>query len=884
MYTNEVYDGERGRAAAVVRATAITTYQGEIRMAPVCSARVGVTTRAKPVKGRICATVSAIAAALLMASHLARADELDKVIAFDITATTLDKALLEFGAQVRLQIMFEWTSSTVGLPTRELKGSYTGKQALAEILYGTRLTYIERGHTLEILPQVLADSSSTTGARKSLEARPGIRVQVSNHTEPKNPDPPAISRDSLSGKSPRALSEVIVTAQKYSERAFDVPISLDVLTSRALDTLRITYVSSLQYEVPGLYVETGGGFNRITIDGVGNGGGSGALVGEYIDDADITGEGNTGSLGLGTGDTSLYDVSRVEVLHGPQGSLYGDGSMGGVIRVITNKPDLNSIQLGSDVALLFSQYGAPGQQVQTMLNMPLVAGTLGLRFAGTFEHDGGWVDEPEAGMKNVNSSNLSDVRFEGLWEPSAHLRIDATEIVRRDAYGIGYGEDAQGNIAAPLPFGLTTTPQGTQPFNLSNVTATYSISDVKVLSSSTYFTHDVTWANVFEKPDISASVTEYVLNRSQAYTDRNASEELRLSNSAAGPWQWLVGGFYKHYSDSEAQNAFIAYSASGASIINVSLDGFDTGSTSTAVFLNSSYEFTPRLEVGAGVRRYEAHGTYNEPEYNYHGYAGLGLVPAKFDEGDFASTDPRFYVRYGLTQDVNAYVTVAKGFREGGFNGLGLPNYQPEELWRYDAGVKSHDIDGDLAANLDLFYSDYSNYVVDGFFPALDAYYHVNAGTAHIKGVDADVKWRLGEAWRISVNGEYVDARFVSIDALDTGYTVGEQVPLVTRYSFAAAIERDFQWRDRQGYAVLSYSEISAIQDNTAGYIEQIATSDVMHLLNFNCDIDLFDKVSVGLFARNLLNDRGYLDPYWVYGEGSRQQPRTFGIAGRMTF
>lgn len=805
-----------------------------------------------------------------------------------IPPQALVSALRQFTKIDHIQVLY-LTTDVGHLRTSGASGSLTADETLTHLLSGTGLTYRYVGTDVVSLISSSYSSPRTGGASpaigSTLRSRkapqtPSSQSNIRDMSAPGKSDPgaPVNNKDASNRQSPAALHEVVVTAQLYSQSAFDVPLSLDVITATQLDNLRVFDLSAVQYQVPGLYIQTGGGINRITLDGVGNGVGSGALVGEYIDDADVTGGGNTGSLGLGTGDIGLYDISRVEVLHGPQGTLYGDGSMGGVIRVITNRPDLQEMQFSSDVAAQFSQYGAPGQDIQAMLNIPIVTGTLGLRFAGTFAHDGGWIDEPEANVKNVNSTDLTDARIEALWRPSSGLSVTATQILRRDAYGVGYGEDAQGNISAPLPFGLTTTPQGTQALSLSNIGISYDINSLRLVSSSTYFTHSFSWSNVFVSPEVSTAYSEYILYRNQIYTTRDYSQELRLSNATGDAWQWMIGGFYKNYADTDTQNASLTYSIPAPPVINVSLLGFDTGETSTAAFVNTSYTFTPLLQVGAGVRYYRAHETYDEPLTNYHGYAGLGIIPAEFEKGEFSSTDPRLYLRYKITPHVNTYVTASKGFREGGFNGPGLPNYEPETLWRYDVGAKARFLSDALQSDLDLFYSDYTNYVVDGFFPAIDNYYQANVGTAHIKGIDASIGWRLSSDWRINANGEYVDARLVNISALDTGYTVGERVPWTTKYSFSTSIERDYQWNGRQGYTMLSYSEISPVQDSFPGYIYAIAASSVLRFLNFTSSIGLNANASVGIFARNLLNDRGYQNPNWIVGEGSRPQPRTFGV------
>jgi iron complex outermembrane recepter protein len=775
------------------------------------------------------------------------------------------------------------------LRTSGASGDLTPDETLIRLLSGTGLKYHYVGENVISLVLSASGEHSARHVTASPSIAPAKQSPKQKHAhlseantratdaQVKSTDPPITDSNSRGGVTNYTLHEVVVTAQLYSQSAFNVPISLSVLTADDLTALRTFDLSNLQYQVPGVYVQTGAGLNRITIDGVGNGIGSGAVVGEYIDDADVTAEGNTGSAGVGTGDVNLYDVSRVEVLHGPQGTLYGDGSMGGVIRVITNKPDLDLLEFGSDVATAFSQYGAPSQDIQAMLNLPVASGRLGVRFAGTFDHDGGWIDEPEANAKNVNSNNLTDFRAEALWRPSSDVTLNATQIIRRDAFGIGYGEDSQGDIAAPLPFGLTTTPQAETAFNFSNVAVDWTLPGVRLLSSSTYFTRSVNWNNLFITPEISNSISEYAIYRNQAYTDTDYSEELRLSRSTQDRWQWMIGGFYKHYSDTEYQNASLKYSTPAPPQINLTFAGLDTGSKATAAFMNTSYSFTRRLELGAGVRYYATHETYNEPVYNYHGYLGLGVIPGKFEQGDFTSTDPRAYVRYGLTRHVNTYVTVAKGFREGGFNGPGLPNYQPETLWRYDGGVKGEFLNNALQSSLDLFYSDYSKYVVEGFFPLVNNYYSANAGTAHIKGVNVDVDWQMSNNWRFGVNGEYVDSQFVSIDAADTAFKVGDRVPLVTNYSLSASIQRELHLRGRPGYAVLSYSEVSGVQNRTTGFVP-LSESSVIRFLNFNSSIAVSEKISLGVFARNLLNDRGYLTAFWPAGDGIRPRPRTVGV------
>jgi outer membrane receptor protein involved in Fe transport len=837
----------------------------------VRDARVGITVHAKRCRGFIYAAVLPPVSALLMAGHLAQAGELDKVVALDIGPTTLDKALLQFGAQERLQIMFAWNSSTVSLPTREPKGSYTGKQALAEFLQGTRLTYIERGHTLEILPQASADSSPTARGRKLLEVQPVGDTKTSNRRASKSPDPQVINRQSQNGQPPRTLGEVVVTAQKYSQRAFDVPIDLDVVTSEELQARQITDLDSLQYAVPGLYVDNEPGTQRIFINGVSNDLGSGSLVGMYVDEADITAGGTAGQLGTGTGDLNLYDMQRVEVLKGPQGTLYGDGSLGGVIRFITNKPVLDHFEMNADLAAMYTEYGAPSQRIEPMLNIPLVEGTLAVRISGLFEHDGGWVDQPAANLKNVNSADVADVRAEALWQPTASVKINALQIVDRTSYGNGAGEDSGGNFTQV--YGITLTPYNDDTFKLSNLTVTYDVLGAQLLSSSSYESHA---ENNYNSATYIQPIEFSELSGGQS-TNGQFSEELRLFNQGAGPWQWTVGGFYKHYYDALGEYAYEGgTSLSSALFVSFPYPFQRELSNSLATFANTSYLLFDRLTLGAGVTYFTDLETQRTVSHSIETF----VFPGTYTTGRFKSTDPRFYVQYVLTPEINTYVSASKGFRSGGASGvIGVPPYGPESMWTYTLGSKIRALNNRLRANVAVFYSKYSNYVVSGLVPQYGVFANVNGGAAEIKGVDADLTWRAADRWTFNLNGSYVDSYFVSIapTVLMTGLTVNENLPYLLKYSFTASAQREFRWYGKPGYVQLYGSQtgpVSAANSYGEGYVY----SDTIRQLGLSSGIQWSDSLKIGLFAQNLLNDRGYLGPTWIDGTASRPRPRTFGF------
>jgi iron complex outermembrane receptor protein len=802
--------------------------------------------------------VACLGIIFMASSPPATAGELDAVRLFNIPGQPLDKALLEFGVQAHVQLSISLPSTKTKQLTATLKGRYTAKEALATLLVGTGLRFDLHGLTVEI-----RQSRKTAGSPQDGNASAHPLASESQPDPPSNRNGP---EDNKQGKAAVWLHEVTVTAQKYRQRALDVPIDLDVIGAQALRRLNITSLNDLQYHVPGLYVSGGNVYHYIVLRGVSNEAGNGSLVGEYIDDADISAEGYAGQVGYGTGDVQLYDLKRVEVLKGPQGTLYGDGAMGGVMRFITNKPALDRYEMSTDVAALFSQYGAPSQRTQVMLNIPVVSNEIGVRIAGQLRHDGGWVDEPAANLKNINSLDLADFRMEALFRPNSHFKALATQVIHRERYGIGSGETAGGEIN-PV-YGVTLVPNGEQAFNLSNVTLTAELAGAKLLSSSTYLKHTETINNVSYVIGPEIELEKYL-----PLTNSSFSEELRVQSVTQGPWQWTLGGFFRNYHDDDSVSEYFGLAGPLSNATYYHLIGDSEQSKDEAVFADTNVAFLRRFIIGAGVRyfksrfRIQTRGALID---------NLALVAPDAAQQSVTSTDPRYYLQYRVSSNVNTYVTAAKGFRSGEPN-LGLfVGFNPESLWSYDFGTKARFLQGRLRLDTDVFYEKYSNYVGQGLITVdgIPEFGSFNIGEARIKGVDADAAWWLSPRWRMEAKGEVVNSRFGTITARDTGILPGERMPFVPGYMFTGSIEREFQWGGKPGFAQVSYSQTASVR----GYSSPVIQSDVMHFLGARIGIHWSEDLKLAIFAQNLLNDRGYLDPAWNEAAAYRPRPRTIGV------
>lgn len=678
--------------------------------------------------------------------------------------------------------------------------------------------------------------------------------------------------------APASLEQVVVTAQKYAQPAFNVPISLDVLSGAALQRMGDNSLEQLQFSVPGLTVQSEDIQRRIIIDGVSNTYGLGGLVGEYIDDADAT---SSPSLyAYNALDIRTYDLARVEVLRGPQGTLYGEGAVGGAIHFVTNAPVVDAVQLGLRSETFFTKGGQPSEHIFPVVNIPLVGQRLALRISGEYDHDGGWINLPSASQTDINQDNLSDTRIQALWQASDRFQASVLEIIHRKSVVNAQGENAAGDLVQA--FNLATVPSGRDRYNLSAITLQYDLAQAgKLLSATTYY-HDDNEALLTATPPIlgppPAPVLEIVAHPND-YIYGALTEELRLTQAALGPWTWTVGGIYKRVRTNNLPTGDII-GVQGLSPTGVTLQqllsesglpfspiGEYDSSNSSAEFGDVSYRMTDRMSVGAGVRHFRDNRT-------------TWGVNAPFQEGTFTSTDPRVYALFRANGVLNLYANAAKGFRSGGFNSVGNPPFAPESLWHYELGAKTREVKG-ISGTADIYYSNYSNYQTEGliYSNGILTGITLNGGTVHIKGVEGSLVWSPLEDWTIRLGANYVDARFVRVPAAGATHTVGDPVDEVPRYQANGSLERDFRIFQRRAFVRADYMQrAKQYYRNRSIGSWYYAYSAEQYFLSLEAGLQWSDALSVGVLGRNLLNDRGSVDPFVNETGPLRPRPLTLGF------
>jgi len=665
------------------------------------------------------------------------------------------------------------------------------------------------------------------------------------------------------------IEEVVVTAQKREQRQIEVPISITAISGEDLLQQGISNLQDLSFTVPGMSLrEDGPGSYLIFMRGLANTDSGGALVGVYLDEAPMT------LTGYDQLDIRPLDLQRVEVLKGPQGTLYGQGSIAGTVKYVTKAPVLNEFQGNLSASIADVDHGESKKTVTTVINMPIVEDVFAVRLAATFERDGGWQDQPEAGIKNGNNQDLEHIRLRALWLASENLSIDAM-IVSHSNYsqlGMGYEQEDR-SVDVSIDPSRELVPKDYN-YKLYNLKVEYDFDAFSVLSTSTYVSHQHQYPFSY----IGTEETIYD-NNLEGISDiqvdiEQFTQEFRVSSSGDGPLNW-TGGISLQKLDRD----FVSYrdlKYYGSVFTLAPVIAKDT-SNNFALFFDGSYQITEKLEAGFGLRYFED---------DRESFDGSLLQKATFD-----SVDPRVYVSYALTDDANVYMNIGKGFRSGGFNADGLPSYEPESVINYEIGAKAIMADGRIDWQAAAYYTDYKDMLRRGllFVAASNNFQELtsNIGNAEIKGFESAVTYYATEQLTLNASVSFIDSEVTRVDAQDATNQAGDPTDYVPDFSYTLGLNYSFEFgADMPGYFRLDYNyrdEVSYIDRTSFADDHLPQKSDKLSLLNARIGIS-WDDYSAELYSTNLTNQNKYIDPYVGWKNANRTQPRTIGLKFNVNF
>lgn len=593
-----------------------------------------------------------------------------------------------------------------------------------------------------------------------------------------------------SGDNAYVLNEVVVTATRRSERIMDVPLSITAFSQDDLVQKGIVGIEGIARETPGAVFNVASDDNyRLTARGIStNGWGAGlqTTTTVYLDDLPLTTIGNTITL-----NPSLFDVERVEFLRGPQGTLFGSGSLSGALRILTHSPNLERYDAATLVDLGETPDGhGIRQRYNGMINIPLITDTLGLRIVGFYRNEDGYIDNVGTGVKNSNSLRDSGGRAVLLWEPTDRLSFRL----------MGYYEDSDPHDASlvnPLLGDLkrySTTPDlYTSLTDIYSATIGYKFDGAELTSSSTYSVSD----NRFDV-DLAGTFADTIPFYLQDwFRTKSVVQETRLASTTTGALDWVVGGFYL-YRDINltgfdlSSPAFLAAHDITGLPADAAFSSFpsDTRTYELAGFGDLTYHFTSQLSATGGLRYGKYGGTvdnYAGTNSNYfvnalYGIPGpLPLVPVAAYTSHYPSAEKASWkasLSYEPTHNLTEYFTASTGYRTPVYNAqagsVSLINPKDiiipagagsDNLINYELGLKGRWLGGKVTADLAAYYIDWSNIQVQANRPSDQVQFATNVGRAVSKGLEAEVTVTPVRGLELGLNGSFNQARVTELSA-----------------------------------------------------------------------------------------------------------------------
>jgi iron complex outermembrane receptor protein len=701
----------------------------------------------------------------------------------------------------------------------------------------------------------------------------------------------ASAQDSGSGVSVDR-DEIVVTAQKREERVQDVPISITVVSGEAMQQGGASQLSDYAAAIPGLQVDNAGSPGRSTLSlrGVAPIGPS-ATVGMYLDDAPIGSSGIYNRSQVFTLDLMPYDIERLEVLRGPQGTLYGASSIGGLLKYVTVQPDLNTLTVrGGGEVFTVAHGDGVGWAANAMVNVPLVTDQLAISASYARRETPGYVDNVLTGEEDVNDAVQQGGRVALQWQPDPALTIKLSGVWQSvDSDNLSLVYEGMGNtpLAPGAPFLSTNTalPEPfTSDFQFYSGSISYDLGFAELSSTTSYSQLDI--LEVSDATLVFGGIFGGFAPYPATLKQKKWTEELRLTSAPSSSFEWMVGLFYTDEDNNHSQ-VVRALDASGAPIA-----GFDpfavVGLPNTykeyAVFGNATWKISEMFHLTGGLRWARNEQTFTQST----SIPLLGLDAS--GDGESAEEIVTYSVspQINVNRDMMIYARVASGYKPGGPN-VALPGFPAtvgaERVTSYEAGVKASFLDRAVSLDAAVFMLDWNNLQTGAAFAAgINGL--VNAGTARSKGVEAALLIEPTAGLNFGANFAYTDAKCTETTAACTD---GDQLPSVPKIS--AAMTADYRF-SVSGSAEARLGGAVRIVGDRISDVESSALAvpiDGYAALDLNAAVTFDDKWTLRVYARNLTDEEGRITSNVATTNPGflatvPLQPRTLGVAIDLSF
>ncbi|HEY8538396.1 MAG TPA: TonB-dependent receptor [Steroidobacteraceae bacterium] len=730
------------------------------------------------------------------------------------------------------------------------------------------------------------------------------------------PSGAALAQDRSAQSADQTVEEVVVTATRREVRLQDVPLSITAFSPEELTEKGIAGYEGLAFETPGAILnKPTSNFNTFSVRGIATNGYGANLqntVAVYIDELPISANGNSTQL-----DPTLFDMERVEFLRGPQGTLFGSGSLAGAVRLLTKSPDLSSFDAATLVDFGLTDSDSFRQRYHGMVNIPLVEDTLALRVVGFYRHEEGWVTNIGTGRENANTLENMGGRAIFLWKPNDRFSLRLMALHEESD-----PEDAQLINPALDPNRETRRTRKPDKYggvlDSYNATVNIGFGFADFTSSSTYSRYDQSF--IIDLDGTFGGLVPFALD-AFAYDDAFV-EEMRLVSNTSGSLEWVLGGFYYR----KRRDVDLFYRSDPAFLAAHNMTGLPDEyyqraytyavSHELAGFGELTWRFNDNFWLTGGIRYGKLdvqgvqEGGYNS---NYLLNALLGIdgpltvTPLDYvvgAKGEEKGPSYKFSASYKPVSNVTMYATYSTGFRTPIVNArAGLPSLvdptdlvipygaSSDEIDNYELGVKGTWLNGRLTANVAAYWIDWSNIQVQANRRSDSIQFATNIGRARSKGVEFELFASPSPGLEVGINGSLNNAKVTDLtpeEATVSGAVVGARLAF-PKFQGAAFMRYSTDLTPTvRGFIAAYLQHVGSFPNqfpNVPGNPNQQAATygytESFENVNLSLGANFGSQWKATLYVENLFDDHSitYLHPEaFADARAATMRPRTIGI------
>jgi iron complex outermembrane recepter protein len=719
----------------------------------------------------------------------------------DIAAQPLGPALKAFAQSRDLQVLY-FSGLVNHLKTAGAVGELTADEALTQLLSGTGLTYRYVDQNAVTIVPAGAGGSATAPEQEPSHSAPSEKEGKSRSSgdfRVAAVDQEPAANLATVGKG-TVLEEVVVTAQKRTERLQDVPVPVSAISADSLVQRNQVRIQDYATRVPGLSVAPQPAFGQIlSIRGITTGPGENPSVGITIDDIPF---GSSTYIGYGAvvPDLDPADLARIEVLRGPQGALYGASSLGGLIKFVTLDPSTSELN-GHVEAGASAVHNGPdaGYSFRGAVNVPLT-NEFAVRASAFTRLDPGYIDNTVTHRDGVNEQRVSGGRLSGLWRPSEDFSVKLSALYQDFRSG-GTADVSPGSegLQQSWTFGTGASDGKVQAYS-ATVNARLG-AGIELVSLSGYNIREARTS--VDVSSVYGGLAQMAYNVGttgliSASRTNKFSQEMRLLVPLGTRLDWLLGGFYTHENSTVVQEINVLDPASGTVVAN----GLRTASPSIyaeyAAFTDLTWHVTSQFDMQAGGRW----SSINQSLQNTLVAPLLGVPAAQVGDETHSSARPVTYLltpRFKLSPQLMAYARIASGYRPGGSNGPLCQvfnfscEYSPDKTYNYELGAKGDLLNRLLSYDVSVYRIDWKDIQLHAVIPPGIGYL-TNASEAKSQGVELSLEARpvrglIASTWVVWNTAELTQS-LPSLSVAQGG--AGERLPYGSRFSGNFALSQEF--------------------------------------------------------------------------------------------